>query len=236
MITLYSYPELFGLADNNPYGLKIYAFLRLCDLPFTHEHVFDASTAPRGQLPYIDDDGTIVGDSDGIIRHLTGKYRLTIDAGLSQRHQDTDLLVRRMLDDLYWVMSYSRWADERYWRLFRDQLLATHARLTMAELDGGKTYNAKRYHYQGIGRYDPEQVYRRGLADLEALAHLVEGPFLFGERPHSIDAAAYGFLANIHFYAIDTPLKQFLTSSPVLTRYVELLHRTVTAKAARADR
>lgn len=232
MITLYSYPELFGLADNNPYGLKIYAFLRLCDLPFTHEHVFDASSAPRGQLPYIDDDGTIVGDSDGIIQHLTGKYRLTIDADLSQRQRDTDLLVRRMLDDLYWVMSYSRWADERYWRLFRDQLLATHARLTMAELDGAKAYNAKRYHYQGIGRYDPERVYARGLADLEALAHLVEGPFLFGERPHSIDAAAYGFLANIHFYAIDTPLKRFLTSSPALTRYVELLHRTVTATAA----
>ncbi|MGA8226553.1 MAG: glutathione S-transferase family protein, partial [Xanthobacteraceae bacterium] len=25
MLTLYSYPELFGVADNNPYGLKIFA-------------------------------------------------------------------------------------------------------------------------------------------------------------------------------------------------------------------
>ena len=29
MITLYSYPELFGVADNNGYGLKVFAFLRL---------------------------------------------------------------------------------------------------------------------------------------------------------------------------------------------------------------
>ena len=27
MLTLYSYPTLFGVADNNGYGLKVYAFL-----------------------------------------------------------------------------------------------------------------------------------------------------------------------------------------------------------------
>ena len=57
MMTLYSYPELFGVADNNPYGLKTFAFLKLCNMAFRHEHVFDAKSAPRGQLPYIDDDG-----------------------------------------------------------------------------------------------------------------------------------------------------------------------------------
>src|SRR5215467_8534440 len=29
MLTLYSYPELFGVADNNGYGLKVFAFLRV---------------------------------------------------------------------------------------------------------------------------------------------------------------------------------------------------------------
>jgi hypothetical protein len=29
MLTLYAYPDLFGVADNNPYGLKVYAFLKL---------------------------------------------------------------------------------------------------------------------------------------------------------------------------------------------------------------
>jgi hypothetical protein len=53
MLNLYSYPELFGLADNNPFGLKVCAFLKLAGLPFRHEHIFDAKAAPRGQLPYI---------------------------------------------------------------------------------------------------------------------------------------------------------------------------------------
>ena len=103
MITLYSYPELFGVADNNPYGLKTFAFLKLCKLAFRHEHIFDAKSAPRGQLPYIDDDGEHIGDSDAIIAHLVRKYRLTINDALTGAQQTTDHLVRRMLDDLYWV-------------------------------------------------------------------------------------------------------------------------------------
>jgi len=67
MLTLYSYPTLFGLADNNGYGLKVFAFLRLSGVPFRHEHVFDASQAPRGQLPYIVDGDDTVGDSESIL-------------------------------------------------------------------------------------------------------------------------------------------------------------------------
>jgi hypothetical protein len=39
MLTLFSYPNLYGVADNNPYGLKVYAFLKLCKLAFRHEHL-----------------------------------------------------------------------------------------------------------------------------------------------------------------------------------------------------
>jgi hypothetical protein len=59
VITLYSYPQLFGVADNNGYGLKVFAFLKLTELPFSHQHTFDASAAPRGQLPYIVDAGEV---------------------------------------------------------------------------------------------------------------------------------------------------------------------------------
>jgi len=46
MVTLYSYPELFGVADNNPYGLKVFAFMKPSGLKFYHEHILDASAAP----------------------------------------------------------------------------------------------------------------------------------------------------------------------------------------------
>ena len=50
MLTLYSYPDLFGVADNNAFGLKIYAFMRLCGLDFGHQHILDTSHAPRGPV------------------------------------------------------------------------------------------------------------------------------------------------------------------------------------------
>src|ERR1700730_1772331 len=150
MITLYSYPDLFGVADNNPYGLKTFAFLKLSNLPFRHEHVLDPKDAPRGQLPYVVDDGALIGDSDAIAAHLIKKYGLPIDAALTASQRDTDLLIRRMLDDLYWVVSYSRWRDEQFWPLFRDELLKTHADVTADALDEARDYNFQRYYYQGI--------------------------------------------------------------------------------------
>jgi glutathione S-transferase len=230
MLTLYSYPELFGVADNNGFGLKVFAFLRLCKLPFRHEHVVDTSAAPRGQLPYITDDGETVGDSDTIIAFLTGKYHLAIDAALTAAQRDTNLLLTRMLDDLYWVMSYSRWKDERFWPAFRDALLQQHPNLTEAVLAKAKEFNAQRYHYQGIGRYAPDAAFARGLADLQVLAdRLPASGFLHGEKPTSIDAGIYGFIANIYFYTIDTPLKQFVVAHDNIVRHCETMHALVMA-------
>ena len=228
MITLYSYPTLFGVADNNGYGLKVFAFLRLTKIPFTHEHIFDASAAPRGQLPYIVDDGETIGDSETIIAHLIAKYRLTIDAALGARERDLSLLVTRLLDDLYWVMSYSRWKDERYWPAFRAALMREHPSLTDEGLRKAREFNFQRYHFQGIGRYAPDAAYARGLADLAVLADLVpDGGYVHGANPTSVDAGIYGFIANIYFYDIDTPLKEFVVGRRNLVRHCVAIHELV---------
>src|SRR5438552_18068441 len=102
MLTLYSYPTLFGVADNNGYGLKVFAFLKLAAVPFVHEHIFDASQAPRGQLPYIVDGDDTVGDSETIIAYVTQKYGVQLDAWLSSAQRNINLLSTRILDALYW--------------------------------------------------------------------------------------------------------------------------------------
>ena len=232
MLTLYSYPTLFGVADNNGYGLKVFAFLRLAGVPFRHEHIFDASKAPRGQLPYIVDGDDTVGDSETILQFVTGKYALTIDAALTASQRTSSLLITRMLDDLYWVMSYSRWKDERYWPEFRDALLREHPSLTAEGLAKAQAFNFQRYHYQGIGRYDPDAAMARGLADLGALADLVPAQgYVHGEQPTAIDAGIYGFIANIYFYDIDTPLRQFVVAHENLVRHCRAIHERVSGPA-----
>jgi glutathione S-transferase len=230
MLTLYSYPELFGVADNNGYGLKVFAFLRLCNIAFRHEHSVDASAAPRGQLPYLTDDGETIGDSETIIAYLTDKYHLTLDHGLTAAQRNTSHLITRMLDDLYWVMSYSRWKDERFWPMFRDALLRQEPRLTQSDLEKARAFNFQRYHYQGIGRYEPAAALARGLADLAVLADLVPPDgYLHGPKPSTIDCGIYGFIANIYFYDIDTPLKRFVVAHQNLVRHCEAIHAAVGA-------
>ena len=220
MITLFSYPGLYGLEDNNPYGLKIFAYLKLCGLPFEHRHILDTKSAPRGQLPYVTDDEESIGDSDAIIAYLKRKYGLDIDDALTPIQRDLDFLIRRALDDLYWVMSYSRWSDPRFWPVFKDAFLLAHPSVTADSLDAARQYNFERYRYQGIGRYETGEVYARGIADLTVISNLLgDNEFLFGAQPASIDAAVYGFVANIFFYDIDTPLKQFVLTRPDLVRH-----------------
>ena len=228
MLTLYSYPTLFGVADNNGYGLKVFAFLKLADVPFVHRHTFDASQAPRQQLPYIVDEGEALGDSDSIIAHLIRRYSLTIDAGLNVAQHDTAHLIGRMLDDLYWVMSYSRWKDEEFWPVFRAALRREHPSVSDESLEKARAYNSQRYYYQGIGRFSPAAAYARGLADLQVLADLLPPrDYMYGSKPTSIDASIYGFIANIYYYPIETPLKKFVDSHSNLVRHCTGIHRLV---------
>ena len=228
MITLYSYPPLFGVADNNGYGLKVFAYLKLAGVPFRHRHVFDASAAPRGQLPYVVDDEETIGDSDAIIAHIARKHGADLDAQLTAEQRRVGVMLRRTLDDLYWVMSYSRWKDEAFWPAFGAALREQHPALTAADVEKARSFNAQRYYYQGIGRFEPPAAYARGIADLEAIAGLLpEAGFLFGSRPGSADAAVYGFVANILHYPFETPLKAFVTGQDRIVRHCAAIHARV---------
>jgi hypothetical protein len=52
-----------------------------------------------------------------------------------------------------------------------------------------------------------------------------------GEQPTAIDAGIYGFIANIYFYEIDTPLRQFVVAQPNLVRHCRAIHERVSSPA-----
>ena len=65
-----------------------------------------------------------------------------------------------------------------------------------------------------------------GRADLEAIAILLGArPFVFGERPTTIDAIAYGFLANILLVPIETELARIARGLPTLVAWTEAMER-----------
>jgi glutathione S-transferase len=158
-----------------------------------------------------------------------GRFRLiNFEVAYSHLERDGPPLITRTLDDLYWVMSYSRWKDERYWPQFRDALKREHPSVTDEGLMKAREFNAQRYYYQGIGHFEADAAMARGLADLAALANLIPRQgYVHGDRPTAIDAGIYGFVANIYFYDIETPLKKFVVSHDGLVQHCRAIHAAI---------
>jgi glutathione S-transferase len=79
-------------------------------------------------------------------------------------------------------------------------------------------------HGQGLGRHSQEELYALGRADLRAVAvQLGNRPYFFGDGPTTIDAIAYGFLANLLFVPVETELKKIGLDYDNLRLYCERL-------------
>ena len=82
MITLYGSGPNFGLPDASPFVTKAETLLRMSKLPF-RKALMSFSKAPKGKIPYIEDDGQLLGDSTLIRWHLEKKYGIDFDQGLT---------------------------------------------------------------------------------------------------------------------------------------------------------
>ena len=85
---------------------------------------FDLAASPKGKVPYIEDEGTLIGDSTLIIEHLTTKYGRDVDEGLSSAERAVSLAFRRLLkENSYWVITQTRYADEANWSIYREMIM-----------------------------------------------------------------------------------------------------------------
>jgi len=88
MITLYGFDAGFGLPERSPFVTKTEVQLKMAGLDYRKERSMPTAS-PKGQLPFIDDDGEAVADSTFIRAHIEGKYGFDFDAplNLQQRAQ-----------------------------------------------------------------------------------------------------------------------------------------------------
>ncbi len=71
MIKLFCFGPHFGVADPSPFVLKVATYMKMAGIEFeSHADIRNLQRAPKGKLPYIEDDGELVADSFFIIKHL----------------------------------------------------------------------------------------------------------------------------------------------------------------------
>jgi uncharacterized cupin superfamily protein/glutathione S-transferase len=123
MIKLYQFAPAFGLPNPSPFCMTLENYLRMAGLPFETPRA-DLGTfrrAPKGKLPYIEDNGRLLADSAFIIDYLKATYGDKLDTGLTAQQKAISLAFRRLMEeDLYWVGIYSRWAEPAGWAHIRE--------------------------------------------------------------------------------------------------------------------
>src|SRR5688500_7322832 len=102
MLTLHQPPGGFGVGSVSPFCFKLECYLKMAGVPYKAQ-MADFRRAPKGKVPFIEEDGKLLGDSQHIIEHLKRKHGDPFDAKLSPEQLATGHLVRRVLEEtLYW--------------------------------------------------------------------------------------------------------------------------------------
>src|ERR1700756_2269086 len=199
MITLYGFGTGFGLPEISPFVTKTEVQLKMAALASRKARAMPPAS-PKGQLPFIDDDGQAVADSTFIRAHIERKYGFDFDAGLSREARAQAWAFERMIEHhVYWALVGARWVDPENFakgpaHFFdgapedRRERLREDAQFRVAE----------NYLLSGLGRHAPDDDVDLALRSIFALSvQLGDKPYLMGEVPCGMDATAFAALAGI---------------------------------------
>ncbi len=208
MIKLYQFAPSWGISAS-PFCLKVETYLRMTELPY-EVVIGELGKAPKGKLPYIEDNGKVIGDSNLIIEYLKNTYGDKLDRSLSQTDKAISLAFCRLIDEnLYWVIVYSRCGDPTNWpktkaAYFED--LPAPLRLFVPNLARKSVFKSLAGH--GMGKHTAAEMYEIGCRDVTALSDFLgDKPYLLGAQPTSIDANVYAIISNILWAPIVSPLQ-----------------------------
>jgi glutathione S-transferase len=120
-------------------------------------------------------------------------------------------------------MVYDRWLVDANWPITKETVLGlipAPARLLVAPVARRGVRRQLAGH--GIGLHSRDEIHAIGCRDVGAIADFLGAkPFLMGDAPTSIDAVAYGLLANIAWAPVASPVKEAIAQRPNLGAHLE---------------
>jgi glutathione S-transferase len=227
MITLYTYGPYFGLPDASPFVTKAEMLLKLAGLEY-RIHRGGLRRAPKGKLPYIDDDGLIVADSTLIRIHLEQKRGIDFDRGLSARERGIAWAVEKMLEDnLYWLMIYWRWVvDANFERGPKGFFGRAPALLRPFIIRAVRKRVRRNLWGHGIGRHNEAEMTAMADRLIESLAQIFgDNTYLMGAQPCGADATAFAFIAGAMTSHFDSPIATTINAHATLVAYRDRMMR-----------
>lgn len=210
-VVLHTFQGGWGLRSLSPFCLKADAVLTLAGVPMVAQAPTGPPKTRSGKLPALDPgDGTLVEGSDAIVDWLRDVRGVDLDLGLTAEQRAVSLALRRTVEEhLYFVMAGDRWVAPVGYAAampaYFGHLPPVVRTLAPMMLRGGVR---RAISGQGLGRMSPERRTCRVREDLDALAAtLGDRDWFFGDRPTTLDATVYAFVANILAQPMETMLR-----------------------------
>jgi glutathione S-transferase len=222
MITLHTFGPAFGLPDPSPFVIKAETLLKMSGLPY-RTRTGELGKAPKGKLPYIEDDGELIADSTFIRWHLERKHRVDFDRGLDAEQRATAWAFEKMAEDhLYWALVDALWLDDANFRKGPATFFAkVPAPLRPFVIAMVRRQLRTRLHGQGMGRHSRAEIVELATRSIDAVAdYLGQRPFFMGSEPTGVDAAMFGFVAGVLCPQFESPMRAAAERHDNLKRYV----------------
>ena len=222
-IVLYCAGPGFGLPEVSPYATKTEVQLQLAGLPYRKAPA-RPDQGPKGQIPFIEDNGRALGDSTFIRAYIEQAYGVDLDEGLSALERAQAWAIERMLENhLGWCGAWTRFmVDANFERGPRRWFDHAPADQREEMVETFRLTVAQNLRVVGVGRHSETEILALGTKSLSALSTLLGAkPFLFGERPCGVDATAFAILAGILTPHFDSGLRRRAQAYDGLVAYVD---------------
>lgn len=230
MIKLYGFGPAFNLPDPSPFVTKIDLIMRSQDIKFERVDKMDnLQKAPKGKLPYIEDNGRIIADSVFIVDYLRDHHGLSIDAGLSEEQTAlAQLLGKSLEENIYWGIVYSRWLKDDVWPNIKAQFfdpLPFPLSIIIANIARRST--KKQFMGHGMGKHSNEEIVQIMHKSLSSLSTLLDDkPYFFGDQFSSFDATAFSMISALTLSSLDTELGEAAKSYANLFDFTKRIAQT----------
>lgn len=223
MITLFGAKPHFGLPDPSPFVTKVEMLLKIARIPYTTAQM-SFRKAPKGKIPYIEDDGVLLGDSFFIRRHLEQKHGADFSGGYGSEDLAKAWAIERMLEEhFYFIDGYNRWMVDRNFNAGPSQFFQMAPAPVRPFVKAMVRRQVKKaYWAQGIGRHTREDQAIRGKGDIDCVeTTLGKNRYLLGDRICGTDATVYAFMLGALCPVFEGEIRQYLETQPNITAYVK---------------
>ncbi|MEA1889686.1 MAG: glutathione S-transferase C-terminal domain-containing protein, partial [Pseudomonadota bacterium] len=165
--------------------------------------------------------------SQAIIAHFKQSPEQDLDKDLTDEQRAIGHLVTKSLDEnLYFVLLYFRWFLEDSWAKTNEAFFSEMPVPLKYFVPGLiRKQVIKALKGQGISRHTNEEIQQILRCSLQALSDLLgTRNYFFGDKPSSLDATAFAFLAQFILVDLDEPYNKIAREYGTLVSYCDRIN------------